>query len=251
MEQKRKGRIRHLGFSCHGEMDVLRRFLEAYGKDLEFCQLQVNYLDWKFQHAAEKVALCEEYGLPVWVMEPLRGGSLCKLTEQQAAKLDAMRPGVSAAEWSFRFLQSQPQITLVLSGSSTLEQMQENLKIFDREAPLREGEQQALMDVADDMIRHTAVPCTACHYCTDHCPKQLDIPRLLALYNQFESTDGPDFIAPFAIHAMPEDKRPSACIACGSCAKVCPQQIHIPDELATFDAKMQAQAKAQAAAAKE
>ena len=70
MEQKRKGRIRHLGFSCHGEMDVLRRFLEAYGKDLEFCQLQVNYLDWKFQHAAEKVALCEEYGLPVWVMEP-------------------------------------------------------------------------------------------------------------------------------------------------------------------------------------
>ena len=123
MEQKKNGCIRHLGFSCHGAMPVLKRFLEAYGKDMEFCQLQLNYIDWTFQGGKEKVDLLNEYRIPVWVMEPLRGGRLARLSEEEAAPLKAMRPDETIPAWAFRFLQSIPSVTVVLSGMSDLEQI--------------------------------------------------------------------------------------------------------------------------------
>ena len=92
MEQKRAGKIRHLGFSAHGSIDVMKRFLDAYGKDMEFCQIQLNWLDWKFQDAEGKVKLLREHNIPVWVMEPLRGGRLARLSDEEAAKLAALRP---------------------------------------------------------------------------------------------------------------------------------------------------------------
>ena len=130
MEQKRNGRIRHLGFSCHGSMPVLKRFLDAYGKDMEFCQLQLNYLDWTFQHGREKVDLLNELGIPVWVMEPLRGGKLAKLAPQYEAELKALRPDEEIAAWAFRFLQSVPGVTMILSGMSNQEQLEKNLATF-------------------------------------------------------------------------------------------------------------------------
>ncbi len=232
-EQKAAGRIRHLGFSCHGDIDVLTRFLDAYGEDMEFCQLQINYLDWEFQHAKEKVALLKERGIPVWVMEPLRGGQLCRLPEEQAAKLAALRPDETQAGWAFRFLQSLPEVVTVLSGSSTMEQLKENIELFSEDRPLFEEEMSALLAMADDMAKQDTVPCTACHYCTSHCPQELDIPRLLSLYNEHRLTKG-GFIAPMALSTLPEDKWPSACIGCGSCSAVCPQQIDIPGALADF-----------------
>lgn len=232
-EQKAAGRIRHLGFSCHGDIDVLTRFLDAYGEDMEFCQLQINYLDWEFQHAKEKVALLKERGIPVWVMEPLRGGQLCRLPEEQAAKLAALRPDETQAGWAFRFLQSLPEVVTVLSGSSTMEQLKENIELFGEDRPLSEEEMSALLAMADDMAKQDTVPCTACHYCTSHCPQELDIPRLLSLYNEHRLTKG-GFIAPMALSTLPEDKWPSACIGCGSCSAVCPQQIDIPGALADF-----------------
>ena len=110
MAQKRQGRIRHLGFSCHGELDVLKRFLDAYGKDMEFCQLQLNYLDWTFQHGKEKVELLRQWGIPVWVMEPLRGGKLARLQPEHEAALTALRPDEEIPAWAFRFLQSIPSV---------------------------------------------------------------------------------------------------------------------------------------------
>ena len=145
IQQRRNGRIRHLGFSCHGNMPVLKAFLEKYGKDMEFCQLQINYFDWKFQHAKEKVDLLREYGIPVWVMEPLRGGRLCRLSDEQEAVLKALRPEETAAQWAFRFLQSIPDVTVTLSGMSDMEQLKQNIVTFDEDKPLDDREMAGLM----------------------------------------------------------------------------------------------------------
>ena len=118
MKQKENGRIRHLGFSCHGSLPVLRRFLDAYGKDMEFCQLQLNYLDWNFQNGKDKVALLDERNIPVWVMEPLRGGKLAHLSPEYEKELKGLRPDEKIPAWAFRFLQSIPGVTMILSGMS-------------------------------------------------------------------------------------------------------------------------------------
>ena len=237
IEQKRQGRIRHLGFSCHGDLDVLRRFLEAYGEHMEFCQLQINWFDWEFQNAKEKYELVQSMGIPVWVMEPLRGGRLAALGEEFMGSLRPLRPEESAAGWSFRFLQSLPGVAMTLSGMSSMEQLQQNLATDETDAPLNEQECAALLDIAREMASRTKVPCTGCRYCTSYCPMELDIPRLLALYNEHVFTGG-GFLAPMALSALPEDKQPSACLGCGACAAVCPQGIDIPGALADFCEKL-------------
>ena len=235
--QKKAGRIRHLGFSAHGSYAVMKRFLEAYGSEMEFCQIQLNYLDWKFQGAKEKVELLQEYNIPVWVMEPLRGGKLASLAPADEEKLQALRPQEGIPAWAFRFLQSIPAVTVTLSGMSNMEQMQENIRTYETEQPLDENEMQTLLGIADAMVGKIALPCTACHYCVSHCPQGLDIPNLLALYNEHCFTDG-GFIAPMALSAVPEDKRPNSCIGCRSCEAVCPQQIRISEAMADFARKL-------------
>ena len=237
ISQKKAGRIRHLGFSAHGSYDVMKRFLEAYGKDMEFCQIQLNYLDWSFQDAKAKMDLLAEYHLPVWVMEPLRGGRLAKLTEEEEAKLRALRPDETVPAWAFRFLQSLPQVTVTLSGMSNMEQMQQNIQTFEEDKPLNQTEMDALLSMADEMVKKIVLPCTACHYCVSHCPQGLDIPELLSLYNEHCFTQG-GFIAPMALSAVPQEKLPSACIGCRSCEAVCPQQIKISEAMADFAQKL-------------
>lgn len=238
MEQKKKGRIRHLGFSAHGSYDIMKRFLDAYGEHMEFCQIQLNYLDWSFQNARAKVDLLKAHHIPVWVMEPLRGGKLASLEDENAAVLKGLRPEEGIPAWAFRFLQSIPGVTMVLSGMSNFQQMQENIAVFEEDKPLDEKEMAALLEVADRMVKKIALPCTACHYCVSHCPKGLDIPALLELYNEHCFTGG-GFIAPMALMAVPEDKRPDACIGCRSCEAVCPQQIKISEAMADFSARLQ------------
>ena len=236
-EQKRSGRIRHLGFSAHGSREVIERFLEAYGKGMEFCQLQMNYLDWSFQDVKNKAALLAEYQIPIWVMEPLRGGKLASLAEEDAAKLKALRPDETIPAWASRFLQSIPGVTVTLSGMSNMQQLEENLSTFEAEHPLNQQEMETLLGIADSMVQKTSVPCTACRYCTSHCPQSLDIPMLLELYNEHCFTGG-GFIAPMALMAVPEEKHPAACIGCRSCEAVCPQQIRISEALADFAQKL-------------
>ena len=237
-EQKRSGRIRHLGFSAHGSREVIERFLEAYGKGMEFCQLQMNYLDWSFQDVKNKAALLAEYQIPIWVMEPLRGGKLASLAEEDAAKLKALRPDETIPAWAFRFLQSIPGVTVTLSGMSNMQQLEENLSTFEAEHPLNQQEMETLLGIADSMVQKTSVPCTACRYCTSHCPQSLDIPMLLELYNEHCFTGG-GFIAPMALMAVPEEKHPAACIGCRSCEAVCPQQIRISEGLADFSKQLE------------
>lgn len=239
LRQKVSGRIRHLGFSAHGSRVVMERFLDAYGAYMEFCQIQLNYVDWTLQDAKSKAELLDEHHIPIWVMEPLRGGKLASLSEESAAKLKALRPNTGIPAWAFRFLQSLPGVTMVLSGMSSFEQMAENIRTFETEAPLTEQEMNVLLGIADDMVKSIALPCTACRYCVGHCPQKLDIPSLLELYNEHCFTGG-GFIAPMALSALPENKRPGACIGCKSCEAVCPQQIKISQAMSNFTEKLNA-----------
>lgn len=235
-EQKKRGRIRHLGFSAHGSVEVMKRFLEAYGSEMEFCQIQLNYLDWNFQDARGKVELLKEWKLPVWVMEPLRGGRLAKLTKDEEEKLLALRPEEKIPAWAFRFLQTIPEVTMILSGMSEFSQLKENLHTFETEQPLNEQEMETLLSLADGLLGGT-LPCTACHYCVSHCPQGLEIPKLIALYNEHCFTGG-GFLAPMALSAEPEEKQPGACVGCRSCEAVCPQQIKISAAMADFAEKL-------------
>ncbi len=237
LAQKKNGRIRHLGFSAHGDYDVMKRFLEAYGKDMEFCQIQLNYLDWDFQDAKRKVELLNQWNIPVWVMEPLRGGKLASLAPEDEAKLKALRPDEGIPAWAFRYLQSIPSVVVTLSGMPNMEQMKENIATFETDKPLNETELETLHAIAQGMVKKIVLPCTACHYCTSHCPQGLDIPNLLSLYNEHCFTQG-GFIAPMALSAIPADKQPSACIGCRSCEAVCPQGIKISEAMADFTAKL-------------
>lgn len=235
-EQKENGRIRHLGFSIHGNYEILERFLKAYGDKMEFCQIQLNYIDWSFQNAKAKVELLNKRNIPVWVMEPLRGGKLAKLSDDIEEKLTGMRPEEEIPAWAFRFLQSIEGVTMILSGMSDFKQVQDNIKTFSTEKPLSKEEMDMLLGIADGILSRR-LPCTACHYCTSHCPKGLDIPGLIKLYNEHNFTGG-GFIAPMALIAVPEEKHPSACIGCRSCEAVCPQQIKISEAMSGFANKL-------------
>lgn len=239
VKQKEAGKIRHLGFSAHGSREVIKRFLDAYGKDMEFGQLQINYLDWSFQDAKEKAELLKKYNIPVWVMEPLRGGRLASLEEKYEVQLKALRPEEEIPAWAFRFLQTIPEVKMVLSGMSNMDQLKANIRTYEEDKPLNEQEMKTLMSIADDMLGRKVLPCTACRYCISHCPQGLDIPELLALYNEHNFTEG-GFIAPMALSSYPEDKKPSACVGCRSCEAVCPQQIKISEAMADFTEKLNA-----------
>ena len=230
-EMKAAGKIKHIGFSFHDSYELFEEVLDSY--PWEFCQIQLNYLDWNFQNAKAKVELMNERNIPIWVMEGLRGGMLASLSEENTAKLKEMRPDESMVGWAFRFLQSVPGVTVSLSGMSNLDQLKDNIRIFSEDKALSESEMKFITEMADEMVRKGVLPCTACRYCTSRCPKHLDIPRLLELYNEHSFTGG-GFIAPMAVDALDPDRRPNACIGCRSCEAVCPQQIKISEAMADF-----------------
>ena len=223
VQQRELGRIHHLGFSCHSDAAGLEAFLDMYGEYMEFCQIQLNYLDWTLQGAKEKCALLAERGIPVWVMEPVRGGRLAKLDAESEAKMRALRPEESIAAWAFRWLETVPQPTMVLSGMSDLSQMVDNIRTFEEPKPLNEEELQVVYTAADRLS--ALIPCTGCRYCCAGCPKQLNIPLLISLCNDMR-IDAP--MNAIARYDALDDKRASACIGCGKCRISCPQNIDVP-----------------------
>ena len=233
-EQKCLGRIKHLGFSTHAEVKGLKEFLDICGDDMEFCQIQLNYLDWTLQDAKEKYDLLTERGIPVWVMEPVRGGKLAKLTDTEEAKLREYRPEESIASWCFRFLQELPNVKMVLSGMSDKAQMRDNVSTFAEYDSLSEEEVNCLLEIAEGM--KDSVPCTGCRYCCDGCPMELDIPRFLHTYNEIKVA--PSMNAGMRIEFLPEEKKPSACIGCGACSAICPQNIDIPAALSDLTERL-------------
>lgn len=230
IEQRRIGRIKHLGFSTHANIPCLKSFLEKHGEDMEFCQIQLNYLDWTLQQGKEKCELLNSYNIPIWVMEPVRGGKLANLSNEMSSDLMNMRSGVSTASWAFRFLQGIPGVTMILSGMSDMEQIIDNIKTFSKEEDLSDVEKDKLFFIAESL--KNSLPCTACGYCVEACPAGLDIPYLMKECNEFRYQPGMNI--GMRIDVLPDDKKPSACLECGSCKAICPQKIDIPAELKSF-----------------
>ena len=228
-EQREKGRIRHPGFSCHSTVEHLQSILDGpYGQVVEFVQIQLNYLDWSLQDARRKCEIIRDHGLPIVVMEPLRGGKLSHLSPEAHARLQELDPSRSDTSWALRWLHDIPGVSVVLSGMSSLEQMKENTATFERPEPLSERERAVLAEIAEGM--KDSVPCTGCRYCCEGCPAGLDIPSLISEYNDLKIQVS---LTPvMRLESLPQDKLPHACLQCGACRQICPQGIAIPDILA-------------------
>lgn len=233
-EQKKLGRIKHLGFSTHATTETMKKILDVMGDDMEFCQIQLNYVDYTLQDGIGKIKLLGERNIPIWVMEPVRGGKLCRLSDKDETVLRDLRPNESISAWGFRFLQDIPGVKMVLSGMSSMEQMYDNVKTFEKAIPLSEKERTVLLNIAEQL--KDSIPCTACRYCTDGCPAGLDIPMLIANYNELRFD--PSVNTSMRLDALPDDKLPTACISCGKCTQICPQKIDIPAVMKAFSQKL-------------
>ena len=235
LKEKAKGRIKHLGFSTHADFTNFKRFMDEYGEHMEFCQVQLNYIDYEFQEANKKLDYLKEQNIPVLVMEPLRGGKIANISKELLEPILKNRPNDTVCSLAFRFIQSIDNILLTLSGMSNLDQVMENITTFENDQPLNSAEFNTILKIAREMTKN--VPCTSCRYCTEYCPQELDIPKLISLYNEFKFTGG-GFLAPMYVNSLSEDKRPYACIGCKACEAVCPQCIKISEVMTDFSKKL-------------
>jgi predicted aldo/keto reductase-like oxidoreductase len=231
-EQKKEGRIRHLGFSMHATGDYLEKILEEH-PEMEFVQTQVNYSDWE-SGIVQSRRCCEvarKFGKPIIVMEPVKGGALANLPQAAADILKAANPNASQASWAIRFAASQPGVLTVLSGMSTLTQMEDNLSFMEPFTPLTDAESAAIEKVRAILAATPQIPCTDCKYCVKDCPQRISIPDVIKImndYNLYRRMDSAKGSYGFATRA---NGKASSCIACGNCETVCPQSIGIIEEL--------------------
>ena len=232
MDLKQKGLIKHVGFSMHDSAAELEKILIAH-PEMEFVQLQINYADWESGAVESRKCLevCQKYGKPVIVMEPVKGGSLAALPEAAEQVLKQLDSEVSIASWAMRFAASLEGVMVVLSGVSDIEQMQDNLNTMTNFNPLSAGEYAAIEKVQAILQSFPTVPCTSCRYCVKDCPQNIPIPTILnavnrvIVYGDVAPAKGNYFFAT-------RDKgKASDCIGCGQCEAACPQHIVITEEL--------------------
>lgn len=231
--KKAEGKIRYLGFSFHDTPKRLKTFVQAH--DWDFAQIQLNYLDWEFQDAKGQYEILADNGIPVIVMEPVRGGALATLCDGAKELLLAKNPKDSVASWAIRYAASLPNVLTVLSGMSDMAQVQDNVATVTNFKPLDEGEREVLDKALELYKESRTVPCTGCSYCMP-CPAGVDIPQIFAIYNQYcVSRDKGAFIDSY--QELEESKRAHNCVNCKKCMEHCPQSIKIPnmlDEAGTF-----------------
>jgi predicted aldo/keto reductase-like oxidoreductase len=234
-KKKAEGKIRRLGFSFHDSPELLKEIIDCY--DWEFVQIQLNYLDWNILRAKECYELLTERHLPVIVMEPVRGGALATLNDKAAGILQKADPGASTASWAMRFAASLPNVMTVLSGMSTMDQLEDNVKTISNLKPLDEAESKALAEAAAMYQASGAIPCTGCRYCSD-CPAGVDIPRIFSIYNFYQVYKN-RIAFNNSYHALSANAQAHNCTVCGQCMTHCPQGIKVPDrlsEIASFAA---------------
>ncbi len=230
---KKEGKIRKLGFSFHDTPELLQKIVNAH--EWDFAQIQLNYLDWELYRSREQYEILTKAGIPVIVMEPLRGGALATLSPDASAILKKADPQSSNAAWALRYVASLPNVLCVLSGMTLPEHVEDNLRTFSPLRPLTDAERKTLDQALVAYRKHLAVPCTACRYCMP-CPADVEIPKIFGLYNQYKIS-GNKWLFSNNYKAIPEDSRASACVDCGRCVKHCPQKINIPLELRKISAE--------------
>ena len=227
LKQKELGRIRYLGFSSHAGVETLTRFADHHPWD--FAQLQINYFDWSYANTAREYQVLADRSIPCVVMEPVRGGRLASLTPDAEALLKKAHPDWSVASWALRFVRSLPNVQVILSGMSTMDQITDNVGTFNDDTPFTEADRATLMEACELFHNQLQVPCTACRYCCDDCPMGINIPEFLKVYNDYKVSGG----MALGRAAQVESKgTPEDCIGCGTCTGHCPQNIRIPEIMA-------------------
>ena len=231
-----EGKIRYLGFSFHDDYEAFEEIITSYKWD--FCQIQLNYMDKDTQATLKGVELAEKLGIPIVVMEPVKGGSLANLPSEGINELfQKMRPGATASSWALRYAGSFDNVKVVLSGMSTMEQVEDNLRTFKDFKPLSEEEYALVEDVADTLKGRVQNGCTNCRYCMP-CPAGVDIPRCFGIWNQYHIYENVNEARWNWKNGIDEANKASNCVKCGKCEQACPQHIAIREDLARLQTEL-------------
>ncbi|MDE5937665.1 MAG: aldo/keto reductase [Lachnospiraceae bacterium] len=236
-EKKKQGLVKHMGFSYHDNAEFLDQVLTEH-PEMEFVQLQLNYLDW--ESSAIQSKLCYEvatkHGVPVWVMEPVKGGTLAQVPQAVEEMFTGYDPNMSVPSWAIRFAASLDNVKMVLSGMSNMEQLLDNTSYMSDFKPLTEEEKRMVYRAAAMINGNIAIPCTGCSYCTDGCPKNIAIPKYFSLYNaEMQEAEGKGWTpqGEYYDRLTGTFGKAGDCIACGQCENVCPQHLPVMEHLKT------------------
>lgn len=232
LKYKQDGIIKYLGFSFHGTPEMLKEVAPEHPWD--FAQLQINYLDWDLIKAKEQYDIVQKQNIPVIVMEPLRGGGLCNLSENALNKLKEANPDETQAGFGLRWAASRDNVITVLSGMSNLKQMKENIATFEKFEPVNEKEEKAAQEIVKILQSQGEINCTACKYCTEYCPRGINIPGVFAIYNQYKASNNKGLFSMYYT-TLDENEKPDKCINCKLCNSNCPQNLDIPKLLAQVE----------------
>ncbi len=232
IRMKEKGLIRHAGFSFHDKADVLDEILTAH-PEMEFVQLQINYADWESDDVQSRACyeVARKHNKAVIVMEPVKGGNLAGMPPDIQNMMRAMNPDLSVASWAVRFAASLEGVVTVLSGMSSLAQMQDNVSYMSHFKPMDDSERKVLADVVVKLAEIPVIPCTDCKYCIDSCPQKIKIPDIFSTYNDYKLYDNLAGVKGHYKWVTSKSGKASDCIACAACESHCPQHIRIIDEL--------------------
>ncbi len=226
-EQKEKGLIRHYGFSFHADPELLEELLNKH-PDVEFVQLQINYADWEHPGVASRrnLEICKAHGKPVIVMEPVKGGILADPIPEVKRVFDLSGSGMSYASYAVRFAASLDNVFMVLSGMSSLEQMDDNMSYMENFKPLSPEEEEMILQARKALFDSKEIPCTSCHYCTKGCPMNIPIPEIFTILNR--RAGSPEFRTVREYTIVTQDKgKAGDCIECGQCEGACPQRLPV------------------------
>ena len=225
---KERGITKHIGFSCHDTAETLDRLLTEH-PEVDFVQLQINFIDWLSESVQSKAVydVATRHGVPVIVMEPIKGGSLMNIPDSAKEVLKAANPDMSLAEWGLRFAQSLDNVAIVLSGMSTIDQVRENVAVMQDDRKLTESEYAAIDEVRRILDSIPTVPCTDCRYCTEVCPMGINIPQFMSAYNGYQIYGKQGGLRSFRGATRNDAPMPSQCVECLSCENTCPQHIEI------------------------
>ena len=232
MKYKEEGKIKYLGFSFHGTPEMLKEVAPEHPWD--FAKLQINYFDWDIINAKEQYDIVQKENIPVIVMEPLRGGGLCQLSDKALSVINGMNPPQTPASLGLRWAASRNNVITVLSGMSNLKQMKENIATFENYSPVSEEEELAAKEIVKIIQEQGEINCTACKYCLEVCPKNINIPAAFSVYNNYKKNNESSFFAMY-YSTIDENQRPDKCIKCNLCNTNCPQGLNIPKLLSKVD----------------
>ena len=233
-QAKKDGKVKHWGFSFHGTPEQLDRLLTE-NPDVEFVQLQINYADWENLNIASRKCyeICRKHGKEVTIMEPVKGGQLADPIPEIKELFNSVNPDASPASWAIRFAASLDGVITVLSGMSNIEQMKDNISFMKEFKPLNDKEREVIEKATDIISRQKTIPCTGCHYCTEGCPCEINIPMIIRAVNELNTLGIKEAAQKRYGFATNEGGKAGDCIQCGQCESACPQHLEIISHMAT------------------